>query len=243
MLGRITAERRWQWSATGKHPAAKDFFTIGTEFPLARAFAEWAGKGYGEVSHRGGVSSTHLSWRFWTREARRDHVACGILRDSYDAVGRPYPFLVMGSGPLAGWDDNWDLIPYVCQNAWAQIEYLSVKGPVGLGSLETEIQGMKSPVADWDALRSKRERFESFPTEALKERLSRLSDTDPFLSLDRQPYDQLDLAGICHYLSRRNSDLTPNVVFMGGTVEHTYFAVFRRALSTADFGRLWSFAQ
>jgi type VI secretion system protein VasJ len=240
MLGRITVERRWQWSASGKHPAAKDFFTVGAELPLARAFSEWTGRGYGELPRKGADSATHLSWRFWTREARRDHVACGVLRDSVDAVGRPYPFLVMGSGPLAEWDNNWDLIPYVCQNVWTQLEYLATKGLASAKALETELQGVRSPVADWDGHREKRERFKDFPLEALKERLSRLSDTNSFLSLDRQPYDQLDLAGICHYLSRQNMKSPPNVVFMGGTVEHTYFAVFRRALSMADFARLWS---
>jgi len=243
MLGRIRVQRRWQWSASGKCPAAKDFFKIGAEFPLAKAFSEWTGRGYSDLCMKDRPALTHFSWRFWTREARKDHATCGILRDSVDAVGRPYPFLVMGSGPIAEWDDNWDLIPYAYQNIWTQIEYLSTKGVVDLRALETEIQGMRPPVANWDVLREKRERFRSFPLEALKERFSRLSETDPFLCLDRLPYDPLDLAGICHHLSRQNIKSPPNVVFMGGTVEHTYFAVFRRALSISDFARLWSFAQ
>ena len=140
MLGRIRVERRWQWLAHGKHPSARDYFKIGADFPLGRAFSEWAGKGYEGIVTKNRSVSGQASWRFWTREARRDHVVCGILRDSSDAFGRPYPLLVMGSGPVAGWDTNWDLVPFACENAWVQMEYLSARPFIDLRTFEAEVQ-------------------------------------------------------------------------------------------------------
>jgi type VI secretion system protein VasJ len=243
MLGRLKVERRWQWSASGKHPVAKDFFAIGADFPLARAFSEWVGRGYDALAPLGRSGSTHALWRFWTREARKDHVVCGILRDSRDALGRRYPLLIMGSGPLPDWDKNWDLVPYAYENVWAQMECLSTKSVADLTTLGTEIQEIKPPGADWGALLTQRKHFDDAFLAGLGERLHRLSEADPFLCLDGQPYDALDLAGICHHASREEAKSPPNTVFMGGTGQHTYFAVFRRALSTSDFATLWSVDQ
>ncbi len=238
MLGRLRTERRWQWSACGKHPAAKDYFNVGDTFPLSKAFAEWMGRSFDTIDRKK-AESAHPSWRFWTREIRHDHVVCGIIRDSGDAVGRPYPLLIMGAGPLADWDDHWDLIPFVCEQLWVQAEQAAARPWPDLAAFEGELRAIRPPTSRWSDLASRLTQFENFPLEALRERLRQLSDTDPFLCLDGQPYDHFDLIGVCHYLCRMNTKAIPNVVFMGGTVDHTYFAPFKRALSTADFARMW----
>jgi len=239
MLGRLRVERRWQWTARGKHPSIKDYFSIGQSFPLAKAFSEWMERGFEGIDWGSASGFSLSSWRFWTREARRDHISCGILRDSADAMGRRYPLLVMGSGPLSDWEMNWDLIPFACEGVWTNIELLSTKALADLKALEAEVDNVKPPAAEWDALSRKREDFKDLPVEALKERLRHLPENDPLLCLDGQPYDHFDLMGLCHHLEKAAIMSPPNVVFMGGTVSHTYFAPFRRALSTSDFVNMW----
>jgi hypothetical protein len=148
----------------------------------------------------------------------------------------------MGSGPLADWDGGWDLVPYACENVWTQIEYLSARPLADLKALEEEVRNIRPPIGEWQEFAERRGRFDTLPVQALSERLHHVSEADPFLCLDRQPYDQFDLMGVCHYLSKMSAKSTPNVVFMGGTVKHTYFALFRRALSTSDFVRMWTLA-
>jgi type VI secretion system protein VasJ len=240
LLGRIRAERRWQWSACGKHPAARDYFSLGDAFPLAKAVSEWMGRGYDALDRKKDSPQGSNSWRFWTREARRDHVTCGVLKDSCDGVGRPYPFLVMGTGPLPEWHDRWDLIPFACDGPWADIERLSTRSFPDVRALSSEVANLRQPANNWHQFAAESQRFREFPHEALRERLLHLSESEPFLCLDREPYHVFDLIGLCHLLLRSDSKTVPNIVFMGGTIDHTYLAIFRRALSTLDFVRMWT---
>jgi len=51
-------------------------------------------------------------------------LVCGVVRDSVDRLGRPYPLLVLGTGSLREWESHWDLLPYACLPVWQRIEYL-----------------------------------------------------------------------------------------------------------------------
>lgn len=238
MLGRIRAERRWQWAISGKHPAAKDYFTLGDTFPLSKAFSEWMARGY-DLFDRGRPFGGY-SWRFWTREARNDHVVCGVLKDSNDGIGRPYPLLIIGTGQLPDWRQRWDLIPFACEPTWLHIEYLSTKSFPDIRALSAEIGAIRQPTIDWDHFANESTRFREFPMEALKERLLNLPENEPFLRLESEHYEVPELIGLCHMIVRSHLKELPNVIFMGGTAEHNYFGLFRRALSTADFVRMWS---
>ena len=46
MLEGLRSERRWQWAAYGKHPAARDYFKVGQGFPLVDSFSGWVENGY-----------------------------------------------------------------------------------------------------------------------------------------------------------------------------------------------------
>ncbi|MDI6752891.1 MAG: hypothetical protein QME78_00675, partial [Thermodesulfobacteriota bacterium] len=46
--------------------------------------------------------------------------------------------------------------------------------------------------------------------------------------------------GFCHFLLKEQEDSVPNGLFMGGSLEKTCLAGFRRPLIPADFVRLWS---
>jgi type VI secretion system protein VasJ len=102
MLGSIKLKHSWEWSATGKHPAALDYFQLGSKAPLVNAFAGWIEDGYQKLLTRKRTGSTFCSWRFWAKGIRKGYIACGVGCNSSDSAGRPYPLMVMGIGRLSG---------------------------------------------------------------------------------------------------------------------------------------------
>lgn len=239
----MKAKRRWHWAAYGKHPSVRDYFRLGRDFPMAGSFAAWIDRGNEELVSQGSFGTDHCSWRFWTKEARRDHVVCGLLKTSADSVGRPYPFLIMGTGPLDNWPAEWDLMPSVLEHAWEQVEYLSNKTAPGLKAMTADLQNIKSPSPDWPLLAEKRQHSKemlSLDLGTLTHRIASLSEADPFLCLDGLPYGHAELINLCHFIFKARLGTVPNAVFLGGTVEHTYFALFRRPLKSSDFIQFWS---
>lgn len=239
MLGRVKAERVWQWGAYGKQPWARDYFKIGTGFPLLNSFADWIEKGYNTVVCRNNPADKQRSWRFWTRDARQDHVVCGVVRDSVDAVGRPYPFLMIGSGPLDGWDKKWEFLPFVFNNVWGQVEYLSTRMYGDSRVFEAEVSSIRPPVPEWPGYGEERGRLiaEADVNAAAAQFSGR--ETEGFLRMDDGASDYFKAISLYHEAMKRRSEAPPNAVFMGGTLGRTYFVHFRRPLTTADFTRLW----
>lgn len=245
MLEGLRSERRWQWAAYGKHPAARDYFKVGQGFPLLDSFSGWVENGYQAVAARVTARGILRSWRFWTREARRENVVCGVVRDSADSLGRPYPLLVMGTGPLKDWANHWDLVPLVCDGAWGQMEYLGARPFADLKKLEEEVQGIRPPNAGWSDLTSARDnlaQLESHCVERLERQALSLSENmESVIPLDQgTSEDPVRLIGLCHYLVKSRTEIMPSVIFMGGTLDKTYCAFFRRPLTVSDFVQLWS---
>jgi type VI secretion system protein VasJ len=241
----------WQWAAYGKHPVVKDYFKLGQYGSLVKAFSDWMDSGYQRIAAK--RKSSSYSWRFWARGLKRDGLGCGVVRDSLDQLARPYPLLIMGAGQLAGWEDQWDLIPLACERTWAQMEYLYTKTLDSLKQLEEETQKIPPPLSEWAELREgRRNSLEGPPSsnpqspswgrEKGEEALSRLlPKTELFLSLDpglfADPWAEIRYL---HYLLKRGEKNIPQAVFMGGTLEKTLLAVFKRSVAPADFVQLWS---
>lgn len=242
MLGRVKTERVWQWGAYGKQPWAKDYFKVGSAFPLLNGFADWIEKGYNTVAAKNTHADKQHSWRFWTREPRQDHVICGVIRDSADALGRPYPFLIIGVGPLEGWKKNWELFPFVFDSVWGQVEYLCTRMYGDSRVLEAEVSSIRSPIAEWSRFSEERERLMagSSDFEPLQQTFLNHEETEGLLRIDEQPHDYFKTVSLCHEAIKRRADIPPNAVFMGGTLDRTYFVHFRRPLTTSDFTRLWA---
>ena len=103
MLGSLKSAPAWKWAAFGKHPVAGDYFNAGPDDPFFQAFSGWVENGYRQVCS-GRKNSTDLySWRFWAKGHQKDSLMCGVGRDSFDTIGRPYPLVVMGAGILPDW--------------------------------------------------------------------------------------------------------------------------------------------
>jgi type VI secretion system protein VasJ len=245
MLERLRSERRWQWAAYGKHPAAKDYFTIGREFPLLSSFSGWIENGYQVLASKTNPVPARRSWRFWTREARRENIVCGVVRDSNDSLGRPYPLLIIGTGPLKNWVSQWDLVPLACESVWGLMEYLCAKAFADLRELEEDVQNIIPPAVEWLELARKRESFEDLGPLQLGELegdASGLSERmDCFIPIAQHPPRfHFELIGLYHSFVRARIEAAPSAVFMGGTAEKSYVAFFRRPLAPSDFIRLWS---
>jgi type VI secretion system protein VasJ len=243
----IKPERRWQWAAFGKHPAARDYFRLGQSFPLMGRFSEWIEQGYSSLTLSNRVSSASQAWRFWTREARRENVVCGIMRESRDGLGRPYPLLTMGSGPLPGWEREWPLVSLVLDSTWAQLEYLSTRRVEDLKGLEEDLQSVKPPSVEWGDLLKKKDALAVIEPLVAREweqqAAERPDRVEHVFSLDHgASLDYADLICAHHAMLRTRTGTLPTVVFMGGTIERSFLALFRRPLAPSDYARLWLLA-
>jgi hypothetical protein len=245
MLGIKKVEHTWGWAACGKHPVARDFFSVGQHFPLVKLFAEWVEKGYPIVLSRKNIDRDPLSWRFWARGDQRRVLACGLIRDSSDSCGRFYPLLIMGNGELAQWQEKWDLIPRVCERTWIQMEYISARVFGTVAGFEYEIRHIKPPAPEWSAVTAKREEFSKIDMSSVLDAAGRihnaLHEEECFIMLDHTAFpDQNALITRWHSFMKSQGKGIPNATFMGGTTKKTFLAFFRRPLTPDDFLRLWT---
>ncbi len=243
------SKNAWQWGASGKHPVGKDYFRVGPEAPFLNAFSDWVENGYGKLNAERGSSRVYNSWRFWAKGAKKGCLLCGVGRDSSDSIGRPYPFLILGEGPLKGWENHWDLLPFAFEKIWAQMEYLATGRFVDFRQMEDEVRGIGSPNPGWTDFESQRAQVpEQEPAfeeqyrwycgqiESLKEK------QEIFIPLKTgEPGAYPDSVNLLHFLLKKiHRGAVPNSVFMGGGPDRISLAVFMRPLVPADFVRLWS---
>ncbi len=252
MLGSMNDASDWQWAAYGKHPVAKDYVSLCERLPLAKTFSNWLDKGFQLLPPEANAMPRYCSWRFWAGGARGNTLACGLLRDSRDGVGRSYPFMILGSGSLNRWYEHWDLLPFACEKAWGQMEKVSVKNYEHLRTLEDEIQRIPPPYPQWPEFVKQKESLwggtgdlvnESSPdvVGSITEQVRSMGDASEFyIPLSQwSSADPYALVSCWHSLLKAHSKETPNVVFMGGTPDNVRLAVYRRPLVANDFVRLW----
>ncbi len=245
----MTSKNSWNWGACGKHPVGKDYFRVGPDDPFLQAFSDWIENGYRRLNPESVSDSVFNSWRFWAKGPKKGSLVCGVGRDSSDSIGRPYPFLIMGTGPLKGWENNWDLLPFAFEQTWDQIEYLSTGRFVDFRQMEDEIRSIKSPHSNWKDLRSQKRppgdlsgRIQ-WDIGELDNKIGRFREQpEIFISFKGvQSDDHFDFVSLLHSLLKKNhAGAVPNSIFMGGVPDDTYLAVFMRPLAPTDFVRLWS---
>lgn len=237
-------DRRWIWAAHGKHPSAKDFFSVGRKFPLFSDFSEWIKKGYPLPSGREQQVTGGCSWRFWARGTGKNELACGLLRDSYDSFGRPYPLLVIGAGELPSWEEHWEMLPLVCERVWSQIEFISTRGFSALGTFEGEIGKIRPPDPEW---RASGQTFDDASPRLVQEleRCAREARNAGDSEMGRINLG-MDDSNDGHFLIMRlNAVLknvfarAPNTLFIGGTSNESALFFFRRPMRPVDFAALW----
>lgn len=251
MLELVKSKRSWNWAAWGKHPVVRDYFRVGSDNPLLKAFFDWVETGHSMLCPKRDHSSNCYSWRFWARGSEKNNIVCGVVRDSGDSLGRSYPLLIIGTGPLQKWDDHWDVLPLACEKAWSHLEYLITKRFLDFKHMEDGVRIIKPPSSNWSEFTNQRDsRFKCFSNhklfhqdpEVIKKRADSLTKkTQCFVPLDRVLFnDPITLACLWHFSLKSRLRKIPNAVFLGGVPDDSYLAVFKRPLVPADFVRLWS---
>lgn len=244
MLGLSRTEQKWRWAACGKHPVAGDYFRVGDAFPTAGLFADWMEKGYAAVCGTAAerdYSATACGWRFWAAGEKR-RLVCGLVRDSNDCIGRPYPLLVVGEGPLHRWEESWETIPSACERTWGYIEYCITKNSRDLMQLEREILNTPSPAPERTGL----------AMAPGKPAIVVGNDTGFVVSLfEGEGYDvfhltaeqtggRIDSVVELHRTLKNRQAAAPTAFFIGGSFEKTCAVRFKRPLLYADFAALWA---
>lgn len=256
MLGPLISRKHWQWAAHGKHPSARDYFTVGQDFPLMKGVASLIDNAYGLLGKKMETGGCSVSWRFWGKGSKEGTLLCGIVRDNSDALGRPYPLLAAGSGPLDGWEKHWDLLPFACEQTWARMEYISAQSFEDVKKLEDALAGIKPPVPEWSDFESMKERLLQSSAAAhstgatgpvdlmasLHERAASMTERQENLVLldEEQCRDQFTLLVCWHALFKIHNRGVPNFCFMGGALDKSFLIFVRRPLTSADFVKMWS---
>lgn len=238
----------------GKHPCAKDYFYLGSISPLVKAFEGWTEKGYQTLLRSRKEGSGSHSWRFWTKGNKKGQILCGIGRDSSDSLGRPYPLLVMGKGTLAGWEKNWDLLSFVFEDTWTQMEYMSTRRFSDLHQLEDAMKRIKTPTNDWPIFNARRlktnslcissEDREQIMSSKVEKGLRELAAHNEFhVSIDENNNCDSSMIAV-HWNSQLKTRMKslPLAEFLGGKPEKSYLAIFNRSLNSSDFVKLWTIA-
>jgi type VI secretion system protein VasJ len=248
----MIAPEGWRFAAFGKHPGAKDYIRLGSTTPMLEGVADWVDKGYAEVGGKKKGMADAAAWRFWSKGFGPGALVCGVVRDSVDGLGRPYPLLVLGTGPLREWEGNWDLLPYACLPLWQRIEYLGAQRYEEIGRFESAIRGLHPPVPEWADFSGRRDREVVAPgvrtvTAGQNGALGHEGkdavpgEASRFIRLDGgHGNDPFPAAVGWQSRLRRDDAEAPNAVFFGGTISRAYLGVFRKPLATPDFARIWN---
>lgn len=208
---------------------------------MARAIFDWVQRGCQSLS-----DTAHLtvpcSWRFWVRSPQKNNLLCGVVRNSCDGLGRPYPLLLLGSGSIPGWEAHWANLPQVCENVWLQMEHLAIKRISGLEVLRNDLRLMRPPSGQWGESTSE---SNAAPAGYEKAHL----ELNQQLQVQRQavmllpilaPQELLPEVQRWHEALASNGAQPPTAVFMGGGLLQTFLVFFADALGTEDFKLLWA---
>jgi type VI secretion system protein VasJ len=251
MLGLKKSGYGWQWTICGKHPVAGDYFQSGSDAPLLMAFSDWIEKGYRLLKDIHKESGRLVSWRFWAQGIRKDIIVCGVVKDSSDRIGRPYPILLTGTGILKDWKNHWDLLPFAFEKVWTQMDYLCSKRYKNFNHLEKDRHTISAPEPLWsEYVQHQKECCASLNVEDVVSRdiedirkqifeLVQQSSLKAFIGQDLSE-NTLPPFGLWHSLMKESLKNIPNAVFMGEIGKFTYLTIFMHALIPDDFVRLWS---
>lgn len=246
MLGLIKFKQRWEWSVCGKLPLAGDYFQVGSNAAILNAFSDWVKNGFHLFITRKSHAVSQYSWRFWAKGQDRETLVCGIVKDSSDNIGRPYPLLISGTGSLKNWLNYWELVPFVLDNTWKYIENLSITRFADFNQLEKQARMITPPRPQWLEFSSqinKEREPGGYPSDQLIESVVKeFSQKDELLIplSNRIASDSFLQACSWHLSLKQNLKDIPNLVFMGGTLDKASLSIFKRPLVYTDFVKLWS---
>jgi type VI secretion system protein VasJ len=205
----------------------KDYIRIGRETSIADTLSKWVEEGYARVS----ANTTLHSWRFFARGTKPEELVCGLLRDSFDGAGRPFPFLIVGTGRLEGWEKHWVYIPEILNGVWERMEFLCTKRVFDLDELKADIGRLPSPAFK-----------KQWPSAAVPAAWRSLPDSkEGLISIGLKGAGDLHgeiMQGLTAI--KAHSRCVPDALFIGGPPEQSFLVAFTRQINAADFIRLWT---
>lgn len=243
MLGFLKPKTDWKWAACGKHPAARDYFAFRVETPLMMALSEWVQRGYREFAGRNKRIYGQSSWRFWSRGTSKGELLCGLLKDSSDSIGRPYPLLFMGSGVIKGWENGWAALFHALSPIWNQMEHIASRRFDHLKQLEIAVGNLPNPAPNERGIKPVDQSGLLEKQTARQTALQLAENRELWVTLDGG--GSMEPASIAQEWAVLLGDQgveTPNALFVGGIPERHALALYKRSLNVADFARLWSLA-
>jgi type VI secretion system protein VasJ len=239
MLGIGRAKTGIEFSALGKHPAFDDFFNLNIGSPLAAALSSWVKNGAKLAGNQEAHKMVH-SFRFWMRGIQRDELVLGLIRDSSDRMGRPYPLLIMGKGIVENRDKRWQHIFCGYESVYRAFEELAAFRHEDFRAFETKLSRVgfvaSSSRHDPDGSRLADVIPAWFRMNRGKEWM-----TLPIASLLAKA-DSIPRAGEDRGMFRKKPEV-PAAVFLGGVPENSVLTIYRRPLNTYDFSRLFNTAR
>lgn len=239
MLGSLKKHRNTSWYACGKHPWAKDFFTVGDSFPLAEAFSRWLNQGVSELTMRGHSLETPVSWRFWVKTPVQDHLVCGVVKNSFDGMRRAFPLLVIGQGRVPDWQKHWELLPIVFENAWLDMETFAMQNYLDRSQFLAALERLKYPQCTWH----------EWSDCGVPESTILMSDCPAGFyqrgcsQIDLSSVPEQNLTGAVSMVHRQyklNMSSMPSSVFMGGDLARRFIILLTDPLSIENFVLLWN---
>lgn len=236
--------RAWCWAAAGKHPAAADYIRLGDASALLDAVCDWVAKGYDEVLRAKGRPQGSHSWRFWLRGVRKGALICGLSLDSSDRIGRPYPLMIMGEGPLKGWEKNWMKLPDQLNRTWQKLEFIASRRFDDARAIEDEIRSLTPPQAEApDNNDSAKDDNAKIEIGAQVQQCRRQLQSTGFGSISLNSLGGADTDQTIMQCHERLVDCCldiPRGVFIGGTPQQTYICIIDHPLAATDFIQLWT---
>jgi type VI secretion system ImpM family protein len=243
VLGSLIQSRVWRWAAVGKHPAAADYIQLEGGTPVLNAMADWMTKGYDHIVRSGGNAKGNYAWRFWLRGVKRGNLIAGVVRDSSDRIGRPFPLLILGEGLFKDWEQQWGVLPIALSKLWQRAEYIGVHPYVDLNALSAEIGSLAAPDTSGlkNAIATPIQETAMAGADFVTYRESLQREGKALIDLNTTETGGPDQASMkWHARLKRQLTEPPRAVFMGGSPQRTCLAVLQQPLSLADFAMLWS---
>jgi type VI secretion system protein ImpM len=227
MLGSLKKPDTWLWGATGKHPVARDYISIGFQSRCLRTFSGLVDKGFMKTES---TVRKYVSYRFFLKGGKKGMISCGILKDSRDAVGREYPLVVAGYGMLPGWEERWETLPEAMAQVCSEAEYISSRKLAILDEFKAGLSRLGAPsVIDGAGL-------------AGKTGYSADISGSSFIPLVPGDEDGItkQVSGYMAMLKKADSS-SPEAVFIGGTQEKSCLCIFRKPLDSDDVSGLLTY--
>jgi type VI secretion system protein VasJ len=246
MLGIGEKKSKFELSAYGKHPAFSDYFSLNTGSPLVNALSVWVEEG---TKRKGNHNKKVHSFRFWIRGIKKGELALGIIRDSSDHLGRPYPLFIMGVGFVKNWEKRWHHIFSSFGAVFRAFEDVSASRYDSFREFETSLARINFP----ESLRINDPGLEGEASDGeLNEKFRLPEMMMAWFNKDREKgvlsLPVAALSGGFASTARKTKggglfgrkSQIPGAVFWGGLPENPVLTIYSRPLKTDDFCDLFT---